>query len=355
MRAVLARGPRDFGLVDVPGPEVGSGGAVLAVTAAGVCAADRMLWRGDGPWRVSYPFVPGHEVVGRVEEVSGDSSRRWGVSPGDLIGVEVMVPCGRCRLCSIGRENLCRSGAHLGSELPGGFAERMHVPAAARVHLIPPSVSPRAAALLEPLANAVHAVRRAGPEPGQDVVVIGLGAVGALAVQVLRTLAPEVQVVAVVNRQDRAGVARALGAHQVVVAPPDAAEDAMTELAELGGGLGAERVLEFSGDPRAAALALRTAGPGGRVCLYGVYREPATVDLNQIAEFKELDVVGGHLAPAGAFARAVELLASGRVTADAVLTEVLPLDRFQEALDPAADGRVRLKTVLVPNPWTEAA
>lgn len=351
----MARGPRDFELIDVPEPGVGSGGAVLAVTGAGVCAADRMLWRGDGPWPASYPFVPGHEVVGRVEDISGDSSHRWGVSPGDLVGVEVMVPCGRCRLCAIDRENLCRCGAHLGSDLPGGFADRVHVPPAARVHLIPPSVPPRAAALLEPLANAVHAVRRAGPEPGQDVVVIGLGAVGALVVQVLRALAPEVRVVAVVNRNDRAALARTFGAERVIVAPPDAPAEAMAELAELGGGLGAERVLELSGDPRAAALALRAAGPGGRVCLYGVYREPATVDLNQVAEFKELDVVGGHLAPAGAFARAVQLLDTGQVAADAVATDVLPLDRFQEALDPPADGRVRLKTVLVPNPWTEAA
>ena len=355
MRAVVARGPRDFELVDVPEPEVGPGGAVLAVTGAGVCAADRMLWRGDGPWPVSYPFVPGHEIVGRVEDVSEDSSRRWGVSSGDLVGVEVMVPCGRCRLCSIGRENLCRSGAHLGSDLPGGFAERVHVPPAARVHLIPPSVPPRAAALLEPLANAVHAVRRVAPEPGHDVVVIGLGAVGALVVQVLRAVAPQVRVVAVVNRGDRADLALALGAHRVLVAPPDAPEEAMAELAELGGGLGPDRILELSGDPRAAALALRAAGPGGRVCLYGVYREPATVDLNQVAEFKELDVVGGHLAPAGAFARAVELLAAGGVAAEAVATDVLPLDRFREALDLAADGRVRLKTVLVPNPWTEEA
>jgi L-iditol 2-dehydrogenase len=352
VHAVLARGPRDFTLVPLRPPDGDAPGATVRVLAAGVCAADRMLWRGDGPWQVRYPLVPGHEIVGRIEAVDAASADGWQVDVGDLVGVEVMVPCGQCRYCTADRENLCRNGAHLGSDLPGGFADLVHLPPAARVHVIPPTVPLKAAAVLEPLANAVHAVRRAEVPAGAHVAVVGIGAVGALVVQVLRAVVPTATVTAVVNHPERAGQARLLGAHHVVTTTGG---DPVGELRSVASGDGPARVIEASGNPAAAQLALDAVAHGGRICLYGVYRQPALVDLNLVAEFKELDLVGGHLAPAGAFRQAVDLLAAARVRAESVVTEVLPLDRFAAALEPPRPGAVRLKTVLTPTPWTEAA
>ena len=310
MRAVVARGPGAFAVEDVPEPVVPAGGRLVHVEAAGVCAADRKLHTGDHPWgELSWPFVPGHELLGRDD------------ATGERITCEVKVPCGRCRYCRAARENLCPRGAHLGSGFAGAFAERLVLPPGARVHRVPGALPAAAAVLAEPMACAVHAVRRAGVRPGDAVAVIGLGAIGALAVHAARTAGADVT--AVVRTDAKAVLARRLGA-EPVTAP-------------------ARIVIECSGSAAGAARALELAEPGGTVCLFGVYPSRVELDVNRIAEFGELTVVGGHLAP-GAFPAAIELLAD--VDHEAVVTAVRPLEEFDVAVGPAAEPRV--KEVLVP-------
>ncbi|SCL15017.1 Threonine dehydrogenase [Micromonospora nigra] len=327
MRAVLARGPGRFELVDLAAPVPPPGGRILQVEATGVCAADRMLWNGTGPWQVCWPFVPGHEILGRD------------ILTGERLTVEVKIPCGRCRFCTAGRTNLCPHGTHLGSGLPGGFAERIALPASAVTHPVPEELPRDAAVLAEPMACAVHAVRRAAVAAGDTVAVIGLGAVGALAVIAARARSAG-RVVAVVRSDAKAEVARALGAEPVPVRPVEGGSP-RSGVDDLDGRM--DVVIECSGDPDAAALALRLAAPGGRVCLYGVYPRPAALDLNQIAEFKELTVTGGHLAP-GCFPEAIALLP--HVPADLLVTGVWGLTELPRALGPAQGPRI--KEVVVP-------
>lgn len=321
MRALVAHRPGDFRLADIPEPTVPAGGRLVAVEAAGVCAADRMLWRGDGPWPgLRWPCTPGHELVGRD------------VATGERLTAEVMVPCGRCIRCRADRSNLCPNGTHLGSGVPGAFAERLALPAGARVHPVPDRLPTRAAVLAEPMACALHAVRRAGVRSGDTVAVLGVGAVGALALHAARAEGAG-RVIAVTRSTERSALAVELGADEAVTADAAAPDSA-------------DAVVECSGDPGAAALALTLAAPGGRICLYGVYRSPAHLDLNQIAEFKELTVTGGHLAP-GCFPDAVRLLDT--VAADRLVTAVRSLDGFRAALQPPEPaGTPRVKEVLVP-------
>lgn len=310
MRAVVARGPGEFAVQDVPEPAVPPGGRLVHVEAAGVCAADRKLHTGDHPWgELGWPFTPGHELLGHDD------------ATGERITCEVKVPCDACRYCRGGRENLCPNGSHLGSGFAGAFAERLALPPRARVHRIPDQLPTSAAVLAEPMACAVHAVRRAGVRAGDTVTVIGLGAIGALAVHVARATGADVA--AVVRDGAKAALARRLGAD------PHPAQ--------------ARVVVECSGSAAGAAHALELAEPGGTVCLFGVYPTTVALDVNRIAEFGELTVVGGHLAP-GAFPAAIELL--GDVDHDAVVTATRTLEQFEAALRPATAPRV--KEVLVP-------
>ena len=322
VKAVLAHAPGRFEYADVPEPVPAPGTRVLRVEAAGVCAADRMLWHGTGPWQVGWPFVPGHELLGRD------------VVTGERLTAEVSLPCGCCRHCRGSHGNLCRQARHIGSDLPGGFAEWVALPAGTRVHLVPDSLPPAAAVLAEPMACAVHAVRRAGVGPGDTVAVIGLGAVGALAVLAARARSAE-RVLALVRSGPKAELARLLGAEPVAVPAGDDAAGAGLDAC-------ADAVIECSGDPAAAALALRLAAPGGRVCFYSVYPSSATVDLNLISEFKELTVSGGHLAP-GCFPEAISLLATMPAELQA---SQLPLAEFERALQ--APPYPRVKAALVP-------
>ncbi len=335
MKALVARGPGNFQLEDVPEPIVVDGGRLIEVEAAGVCAIDRMLWRGDGPWQPSWPMVPGHELLGHDLET------------GERITVEVKLPCGDCRWCLAGRDNICPQARHLGSSIPGAFADLVALPAGARVHVVPDDLAMESAVLAEPMACALHAVRRAALPAratvpadttvpadrtvlaDRTVAILGLGPIGALAMYAARAEGAG-RVVAVTRTPDKAALARDLGADEAI----DVTAGAL-DLADV--------VVDCSGDPAAAVLALDLVLPGGTVVLSGVYRAPALLDLNQVAVFKELTVIGAHLAP-GCFPDAIAMLPW--VDSGLIVSAVRLLDDFRGALEPSKHPR--LKEMFIP-------
>ena len=319
MRAVVARGPGQLALEQVHEP---GDALVVEVEAAGVCAADRMLFSGAHPWgELAWPFTPGHELLGRVVVSDGR------LPVGTRLTAEVKLPCGSCASCRRDESHLCPHGRHLGSGIPGAFAERVGLPAEAVLHAVPEHLSTRQAVLAEPMACALHAVRRAGVRPGDRVLVAGLGGLGALAVHAARAEGADT-VTALVRSPEKASLAVRLGYDGAVQSADDAAYDT---------------VLDVSGSVDAVAELLRAVRPGGRVGVYGVYDRPLPLDLNRLAEFGELVVAGGHLAP-GCFPAAVDLLAG--VDGDLVVTGEHPLDRLTDALLPVA--RPRLKEIVRP-------
>ena len=332
MRAVVAHGAGDFRVEQVPDPVL-EGGAVVRMEAAGVCAADRMIYKGDSPWQLSFPFVPGHENVGTIVELDPAAGTRWGVAEGDMVVNEVMVPCGVCPLCRRERFHLCRNGRHIGSSLPGGWAEHMAIPPQARVWRVPAELAPEEAVAAEPLACGIHAIERADPAEGETIVISGIGAIGAGALAYVAAVKPVREIVALVTTPQRAHLARELGAN---VAIDVTSVDAAAELRERTDGVGPDHYVDFTGVTASVDLGLDAIAPGGRITLYGVYRDRATVDWNTVAEFKELEIRGGHLAPTE-FGLALELLASRAVEVRSALEE-----SRDEAL-------MTLKTILRPN------
>jgi 2-desacetyl-2-hydroxyethyl bacteriochlorophyllide A dehydrogenase len=319
VRAVVAHGPGDFRVEQVDEPD---GGLVVEVEAAGVCAADRMLFTGRHPWgALDWPFTPGHELLGRVVRSDGR------LPVGARVTAEVKLPCGTCPACRRHETHLCPRGRHLGSGIPGAFAERLALPPETVVHEVPDTLSTRQAVLAEPMACALHGVRRAGVREGDRVAVAGLGGLGALAVHAARS-AGAAFVTAVVRSPEKARLATALGYDRAVEQLDDGAFDT---------------VLDVSGSVDAVASLLRGVRAGGRVGVYGVYDRPLPLDLNALAEFGELTVSGGHLAP-GCFPDALALLAG--VDGDLVVTGEHPLDRLADALAPS--DRPRLKEVVRP-------
>ncbi|HKZ91951.1 MAG TPA: alcohol dehydrogenase catalytic domain-containing protein [Candidatus Limnocylindrales bacterium] len=344
MKAVVAHGAADFRLEDVPEPGL-DGGALIAIAAAGVCAADRMIYAGTSPWELSFPFTPGHENAGTVLEIDARSAARWGVDVGDLVVPEVMVPCGRCAMCRRERFHLCRDGRHIGSSLHGGWAERVWLPPEARVWRVPDGLAPEEAVVAEPLACAIHAIERADPGPDDALVISGIGAIGAAALAYVSAARPVRDVVALVTTPERGAVARELGASEAIDVRNS---DAAAVLRDRFDGIGPDIYVDFSGQIESVDLGLEAIVPGGRLTLYGVYRRRASVDWNTVAEFKELEIRGGHLAPTE-FGTALQLLATHAVDGRRLVTASYPLDEFQAALDEPRDGALMtLKTILLP-------
>ncbi|MBX5437463.1 MAG: alcohol dehydrogenase catalytic domain-containing protein, partial [Alicyclobacillaceae bacterium] len=209
MKAAVYEPGKGVWVKDVPDPVPGPDEVLVAVEACGVCGSDRQLVEGEPPPPgTQFPVILGHEIAGRVANAPAAS----GWATGDPVVVHPFVPCGRCRACRAGQENLCLHQQVVGFQRPGGFAEYVAVPASTLIRR-PDGVAPEAAALLvDAFATPYHAITHvAGWQPEQAVVVLGTGGLGLAAVAVLRARGGE-RVGAVSRRAAGVDAAKAAGA-----------------------------------------------------------------------------------------------------------------------------------------------
>lgn len=340
MKAAVYRGPGDIRIESVPDPgPPAHGDVVVKVTRAAICGTDSSEWA-HGPLLARPPVVLGHEFVGRVVAVGEEVED---LAVGDRVVSGAGVSCGACEWCRAGRTNLCASYHTLGLHVDGGLAEFVTTPAGI-CRRVPDGLGDDAAAMAQPLAVALHAVRRSGLTAGESCAVVGVGGIGAFIVAgaAARGAAP---LVAVDVAQDRLETAARLGAHQRI----DARNvDLAQAIREATGGEGAHVVIEASGAPHAPAAALAAARRGGRVVLVGLQSAPRELDLLAFA-VREVDVITtlAHVCSVD-LPEAVDLLASAHV-ADTVLDRVIPLDALvDDGIRALADGSARGKIVVDP-------
>ena len=163
-------------------PQLSAGEALIEMSVSGVCGSDKAGVHGEHAF-LKPPFYPGHEVVGVVMAVADDVSR---VAVGDRVTIEPTLPCGHCKSCRIGKENLCENLQFFGCGYrEGGMADVFSAPAP-RLHKVPADFTDFQAALIEPLATPVHAVRLAGDLRGAKVAILGAGTIGLLALTAAR-------------------------------------------------------------------------------------------------------------------------------------------------------------------------
>lgn len=333
MKAVVLSAANAFEVRDdVPRPVPGAGEALLRVRSTTICGTDQKIVGGVFPG-TRFPHIPGHEFAGQVVEVGAGVDE---VAPGDRVGVEVHVGCGRCPRCLEGLYPLCLNygrtdtgHAHIGFTVPGGLADYTAVSVKA-VHRLPPGLSWDEGAFADNMGIALYAIERGQLHAGERVVVIGAGAFGGLAAQVARALGAA-RVILVGTRAER--VARLSGmADAVVVGRGDEAVH-QTRLALGGDGGGADLVVEFAGSPEAARQAIQLARRGGRVVLAGATgpgRELSGVDLSTIVR-GHLDIYGSLANPRGISRRGLELIARRAVDVTPLITHHFALDQFAEA------------------------
>lgn len=246
---------------ELPLPELRDDEVLVQVKAAGICGSDIPRIYENGAHRM--PLVPGHEFSGQVTDVGACADPKW---KGKRVGVFPLIPCKACKPCREGCYEMCRHYDYLGSRRDGGFAEYVAVPEWNLVEL-PENASFEEAAMLEPMAVAVHAMRRVQIKPEDTVVVLGLGTIGQLLTMFL--LEQGVSNLIVVGKKEfQRKTALGLGVKESQYLEGKT-KNVRESVQEITGGYGADVIFECVGKNETIAEAIDLAAPAGEVCLVG--------------------------------------------------------------------------------------
>jgi len=326
VRAVVktAPGVGHLEVADAPIPAAGPGDALVRVERSGLCGTDLLVF--DGRYRgrnrpVPCPLILGHEAAGVVVEFGPgiESPAR-----GTRVVIEAVSGCGGCYHCLRGHYNLCQNWHHIGLTRAGALAEYVVVPAASLLPL-PSDVSVERAAILEPLATAVHTMERLAPHPGTSAAVVGPGPLGFLHLQVLQAAGVgPVVMYGQTGDERRLDIARAVGAETFVGDRSAIAAHASARTDGIGFGIS----IEAGGTAAAIQTALDIVASNGSLVSLGIV--PATeLDVLQVMR-KNLTWIGVVASVRRHYADAIELLRTNKIQSERLITHRLPLD---QALD----------------------
>lgn len=342
MKAAVLHPEGDLEIEDRPVPEPGPDEVLVAPQLVGICGSDLHYYKEGriGDWRVLEPHVLGHEFSAVVEQVGPDTDT---VPVGTPVAVEPIVPCRDCDACTQGLYNLCASFGFTGSPHTDGALQESVVVPARGLHPLPPGMPFHMGALVEPTSIAVHAVRRSGLQPGETVTIIGAGPIGLLILAVCRAYgAGEIHVTDI--DPGRLQIAEALGATATV----DVRGMSPDEIRQHTHQRGADLTFEAVGSPTTLETAIHLVRPSGRVVAVGVnIAEHIPFNL-MLAQSREATVIPIYLGR-DAFGEAIELLASGKIDGDRIVSHRFPLERAAEAMDTALGGGEAVKVLIEVN------
>lgn len=345
MRTLMFHGRRDFRIEERAAPEATPGHVVIRVAACGICGSDvHEFTHGPEtgtPRRVHPqtgtrgPIVGGHEIVGTIAAIGAEVR---GLDPGQRVAVRPTLPCRTCSACRRGRQSQCRLLATIGVSEDGGLADFVRVRADC-AYPLPDSLADAQAAYAEPLACAVHGLRRGGFTPGDRIGIVGAGPIGLMTLLAARAFGAT-DVALFEPSPFRRALATELGATSV---HDPGREDAVREHVRRSGGERPALVLECAGALPAFDTALSLAGRGGRLVLLGMIFEQ--VHLRPLDLFmREQAVIGSMGYDDRDFEVALELLVSGRVAPHPRLTTAeIGLSAVLEQGFDALTGTARLE------------
>jgi threonine dehydrogenase-like Zn-dependent dehydrogenase len=333
VKTISLNGPGSVSVIDQEIDQTFTPMAVLRVISSGVCAADSYLWSGNHPWDISYPIVPGHEVFGEIIEL--DSSKAGNLALGSKVAVQVNVPCYRCELCKKNKFNMCTVRKHFGSTFKGSFAEKIALPVGSRVHSYASEIDDLVGGLSETMANAIYCSRKIQLQNNDSVLILGMGSIGACLAHYLKLSYPDLKITVLTSSDEKKSLLENLGLSHVSLTQVDEFKDSFDVIFETSG---------FAENFKAGLTGLK---PTGTAVIYGVFQEQMLFDFNQVSEFKELTLIGGHLADDTAFDLSVQFLSKYQNELKYLISNVVGFDNFTSAFsDPKFS---QFKTVFQPS------
>lgn len=328
MRAAMFYGPGDVRMEDVPSPQPGPGEILIRIGAALTCGTDVKTYKRGHPTIIKETPSPfGHEFGGTIETV-GEDVESW--RPGMRVVAANSAPCNRCYYCKVGDQSMCQNLSFLN----GAFAELIVVPrpiVEQNLYEIPEGMDFSRAALLEPLACAVHGVLRTPITMGDTVAILGAGQIGLMFIR----LATEhgARVVCVDKSADRLAVARELGAEETIEAA-DGVDTVAAVREWTSKARGTDVVIEAVGIPQLWEQALRMVRKGGDVTLFGGAPSGTSIEVDTVLlHYSQLTIRGVFHHTPYTVQVAFDLLQSGRVDPEPFISGVRPLEEVVAALE----------------------
>jgi L-iditol 2-dehydrogenase len=345
MKALLLSEYGRLEMVEVPMPRPGDGEVLIRVEACGICGSDVHGYDGGSGRRIP-PIVMGHEAAGTIAALGPNISK---TRIGDRVTFDSTIYCGECPSCRRGEENLCERRQVLGVSTPeyrrpGAFADFVVVPERV-LHRLPDEVPFSEAAMVEPLAVAVHAVSLTEVPANASALVVGAGMIGLLVLQVLREAGCS-QIIVVDIDETRLKLAKQLGATSIINAKT---ADAVAEVLKLTGGAGVDVALEAVGSTATIKTAIESVRKAGTVTLIGNVTPTAEIPLQMVVS-RQLRLQGSA-ASAGEYPQCIDLLARGVIQVKPLITAIAPLEQGAEWFERLHAREPNLmKVILTPTP-----
>lgn len=346
MHALIIRAPLDYSIEKTEIPDVPDGGLLLKVLACGLCGSDLRTLR-SGHRKVTFPFTIGHEICAQVVASGKLYDGPW--LQGEMLTVSPLVYCGRCMFCLNEEYELCTGYLEIAQAWPGGFAEYIAIPEEAiklgTIQPVPGGLDPVHATLVEPLSSCVNAQEKGNIGSGDTVLIIGAGPVGTLHLELARSRGADQIIVADIS-EERLNLIENFRPDLTI---NTSSQDLKAEVLKATMGYGPEVIITANPDPSTLVQSVEIARKGGRILIFGgLPKDNATPGVNMnTVHYNALHLIGTTIFAPRHNAMALQLIASGGISAEKYISHRLKLIDFNEGVRLAIEGKAR-KIVFLP-------
>jgi L-iditol 2-dehydrogenase len=334
MKAVMKteKGYDKMRMIEVPEPEAERDLVKIKIAYTGICGTDLHAFRGTYA-STRAPLILGHEFSGIVTAVGPDVKT---IKPGDRVTSETTFEtCGVCEYCRSKDYNLCSRRSGIGTQKDGSMAEYV-VSREESIHIVPGNVSLLSASLTEPLACAVHSTIETGDvQEGEILCVFGAGAIGLMVSQVAKAKGCTVILTGLASDTERFEIGKRFGVDRAV---DQTKEDINEIVKQMTGGRGADKIFECSGSPAALNKGLEVVKKKGKAIQMGVFMNPKEEIATDLILHKEIVYMGSRSQKPSSWEKSMQLLASGKVVPEMIVTKIVPLDDWREGFEAAMRG-----------------